>query len=845
MVVLLTSCHKDTYEEFDRTEITTTTNNSVTNYTTASGMVAGVVYNENNTAVENAIIEIGGQTTLTDEDGVFYFADADLDPQGSYIKARKDGYILGSDMIYPGPGLNRSYIQIMELSRENSFEVSNGGTIQIERGGSIDFEPNAIRSNLGSTYTGKVYVTAKRLATDDPQLGDKMPGGLVAEDNAKRTVVLGTLGMVAVELRGENGEELNLKAGSTAEVTFPIAPQDQASAPETIPLWYFDEDRGLWVEEGSATRVGNDYVGEVAHFSFWNCDAPFPLVTFCVNIFNADGTPANDVRATVCAGNLGASSGYSCAGVISGKIPKNQLLTLKLYSNSSCGEIIYEEEIGPFGDDVKLDPITLSENEKHTLSGKVICDGVPVANSLVVIRSDAFMDIIQTDDQGKFVYPTCYDGPIEIYGKNIDTEEGSLTQTVTLNDNNPAVLLTFDVCSDCTFEAEIVVDNDIPCDSISKLMVVVDGSGSYTYSWSNGMTGADIGDVTPGSYAVTILEVGTQCEKVLTATVEAEQNYLDWTYAATQVDCTTGDGGVIAVSVTNGVEPYSFEWTDPNGASIGTGASLANLDEGYYRLKITDANGCMIEGGVELESSGLNLQPDQVEFEINCDTSVITLAPGFPDNNYTYSWTGPNGFTSSMQSVTVDFEGQLSLTVTNQAGCTQVIQYFVLQDFEAPDFDYEVECEGFNRLINVIQSGFNTSIELYTPTGEAIPSQNEAFIYDVFANGGGTLSIIVTDNNNGCQSTQSLDININQTNNLEIVSTSPPTCNGCEDGNIEYKIIDNANCLTCTTDLYIKTTDGYDNVSVDNDNNQLGVGTYYIALNIDSDCVTEFQIVEF
>ena len=35
-------------------------------------------------------------------------------------------------------------------------------------------------------------------------------------------------------------------------------------------LWYFDEDAGLWKEEGSATLSGNVYTANVSHLSYWN-----------------------------------------------------------------------------------------------------------------------------------------------------------------------------------------------------------------------------------------------------------------------------------------------------------------------------------------------------------------------------------------------------------------------------------------------------------------------------------------------------------------------------------------------------------------------------------------------
>ena len=49
-------------------------------------------------------------------------------------------------------------------------------------------------------------------------------------------------------------------------------------------VWGFLERMG--VEEGFATKTGSNYVGEVSHFSWWNCDVPINLVDFCLTVVN-------------------------------------------------------------------------------------------------------------------------------------------------------------------------------------------------------------------------------------------------------------------------------------------------------------------------------------------------------------------------------------------------------------------------------------------------------------------------------------------------------------------------------------------------------------------------------
>ena len=60
-----------------------------------------------------------------------------------------------------------------------------------------------------------------------------------------------------VELHDAAGEKLNLAAGKTAQLTFPVSSSQVSNAPATIPTWHFDTNSGLWMEEGSAVKNGN------------------------------------------------------------------------------------------------------------------------------------------------------------------------------------------------------------------------------------------------------------------------------------------------------------------------------------------------------------------------------------------------------------------------------------------------------------------------------------------------------------------------------------------------------------------------------------------------------------
>ncbi len=60
--------------------------------------------------------------------------------------------------------------------------------------------------------------------------------------------------MLDVELKSDDGAKLQLKNGKAATLKFPIV-TGQTSTLNTIPLWHFDVNTGIWKEEGSATKM--------------------------------------------------------------------------------------------------------------------------------------------------------------------------------------------------------------------------------------------------------------------------------------------------------------------------------------------------------------------------------------------------------------------------------------------------------------------------------------------------------------------------------------------------------------------------------------------------------------
>ena len=252
--------------------------------------LAGLVIDEAGNPVENASVKLGANAESTDDKGNFLFKQVEMNAAGTYVTVQKAGYYKGSARIFPKDNSqNYVTIKLMEIIPSGSFVSGTGGVISNPSGIKLDFPPNAIVDDNGDAYDGNVEVAARWIDPTADDLFEIMPGNLQGVNQFNEEVALGSFGMMAVELSGDAGESLNLGNDQKAELTFPIPDELLGNAPDEIPLWSFNETVGLWVQEGSAVLDGNTYVGQVSHFSFWNCDAPFPLVNISGRVVNENG----------------------------------------------------------------------------------------------------------------------------------------------------------------------------------------------------------------------------------------------------------------------------------------------------------------------------------------------------------------------------------------------------------------------------------------------------------------------------------------------------------------------------------------------------------------------------
>lgn len=362
--------------------------------TKVSSAVSGFVTNEQDEPVYGATVKAGTSITTTDKYGYFEFSNAMVVKEAAVVTVEYTGYFKGIKTYAVTEGKPVFFrIKLLPKTIAGTIQAGSGGTVTLSNGLSIAFPSGGIKNVLtGALYSGTVQVAAQWIDPTSAELNNIMPGDLRGIDSDGYMKGLTTYGMAAVELTGAGGESLQIADGKKATLSFPLPTSINATAPSTIPLWYFDEQKGLWKEEGIATKTGDKYIGEVSHFSFWNCDVPANFVQFSCTILDSSNNPIPfaQVKISLISNPNNTASGYTnTVGYVSGLVPDNAALKLELFSPSNCGTAVFSQNFNTGNTAYAAGNIIITNNNVSiaNVTGMLSnCNNNPVTNGYIMVK---------------------------------------------------------------------------------------------------------------------------------------------------------------------------------------------------------------------------------------------------------------------------------------------------------------------------------------------------------------------------------------------------------------------------------------------------------------------------
>jgi hypothetical protein len=131
-----------------------------------------------------------------------------------------------------------------------------------------------------------------------------------------------------------------------------------------------------------------------------------------------------------------------------------------------------------------------------------------------------------------------------------------------------------------------------------------------------------------------------------------------------------GDGSQsFTANLTGGSGTPTFSWTGPNGFTS-TSQTITVSVAGTYNVTITDGSGCTTPSSATLT---VNPKPQvTISGPSACAGAPATLTANVTSGTspFTFSWTGPGGFASTSQSISISTGGIYSVIVTDAKSCS-------------------------------------------------------------------------------------------------------------------------------------------------------------------------------
>lgn len=369
---------------------------------------------------------------------------------------------------------------------------------------------------------------------------------------------------------------------------------------------------------------------------------------------------------------------------------------------------------------------------------------------------------------------------------------GTYNVTATLNNCVSAVANTTVIINDIPAIPTTSSNGPICAGSTLNLTSATTSTGTATYSWTgpNGFTSSTqnpsivnaLSNAT-GNYLVNVsINNCTSANATLAVVVNAVPNISGIT-SSNPISCATATGSITLSGLGNNLS-YSVNYTkngNPQTLTIASDGSgnvvVSNLTAGVYASFTVTINNCIsnIMGPVTLSDPSPPATPTSGSNGPICSGSTLNLTSNSVTVGVSYSWTGPNGFTSTSQnpnitSATINASGNYNVTATLN-NCTSAASTISVLVKPTPNITSSVgnNPTNCNSSTGSIQLAGLTAGESYTVNyTQNITAVTTTLVADASGN------VIITNLPAGSYSNISVTLNGCSSNVVSAISLSDP-----------------------------------------------------------------------
>jgi CHU_C Type IX secretion signal domain/PKD-like domain/SprB repeat len=333
------------------------------------------------------------------------------------------------------------------------------------------------------------------------------------------------------------------------------------------------------------------------------------------------------------------------------------------------------------------------------------------------------------------------------------------------------ILITQDIAK----PTATTVNDSLDCITGQGTLVVNDNSATATYSWTG--PGNTIGTTkslvvtNPGTYTVVVTDGDNGCTAAFTA--KAIPNTTSPNVGITGSGVLTCSKLSVALTGTSTTAGVTSAWSGPAGP-IGATALVNVTVPGVYQYTATAPNGCKSSESLTI------IQDIAPPASLVATANTLTCAAPSQSLNITtsttgstYNWSGPSNFTSPLQSPSATVQGNYTVTVTGPNGCSATATTTMLSNQNNPDLTASANFATLTCTNPAAKLDANSSVAgiIWAWSGPGLVSTIE----DPTTNQSGTFTV-VANAPNGCSSTASVTIGINQTPPNATASGGIVTC---------------------------------------------------------------------